>query len=157
MEDFSKFRVVPRYPCSGPAEILHGGNLCWGRVCDISTRGCCLETLYPLPIGTEVQLRLTIAGSVLDIGAKVAWMVPQSVMAMSFANVSPQQECVIARIIEKAKTAADLSPANSVFQPGPESAQVLRDAELLTTITQRIKEKGVLTKQELMEMLNANR
>ena len=157
MEDNSKFRVVSRFPCTGPAEILHNGSLCWGRVSDISTGGCCVETLYPLPIGSRVQLRFTVAGTVLDIAAKVVWIVPQSVMAMSFLSVSPVQEDTIARIIEKVKKAGDSSQANSALQPEMQNVQGVRDAQLLSKITKRINEKGVLTKQELTEMVNANR
>jgi len=127
-------------------------------VSDISRKGCCLETLYPLPVGTEVQLRLTVAGTVLDIAAKVAWIVPQSVMAMSFANISAEQESKIARIIEKVKT-ADSSPVAEPVLPAKletANAQILRNAELLTKITERINEKGVLTKQELMDIVNPN-
>lgn len=158
MEDFSKCRVVTRYPCTGPAEILHDGSLSWGRLSDISRRGCCLETHYPLPVGTEVQLRLTVAGTVLDIAAKVAWIVPQSVMAMSFVNVSPQQENQITRVIEKVKTADSVSIAEPLLPAELETAhaQILRDAQLLSKITERINEKGVLTKQELMDIVNPN-
>jgi hypothetical protein len=157
MEDYSKFRVAPRYACSGTAEILHNGSLCWGRVCDISNQGCCVETLYPLPNGSEVQLRLTVAGTVLDIGATVAWIVPQSVMAMSFGIGSEEQENKLAEIIEKVKAASNPAPVDSALQPETENVQVLRDAKLLSMIKKRINEKGILTKKELIEMVNANR
>jgi hypothetical protein len=158
MEDYSKCRIVTRYPCTGPAEILYNGNLCWGRLNDISSKGCCIETLYPLPIGTEVQLRLTVAGLILDVAAKVAWFVPQSVMAMFFVIVSEQQEDKITKIIEKVKTAGTPSAATQVLpsQAGSENVQVLREANLLAKITRRINERGLLTKQELMDIVNAN-
>lgn len=159
MDDYSKSRVVPRYPCTGPAEILHDGSLCWGRLSDISSRGCCVETLYPLPIGSDVQLRITVAGTVLDICAKVAWIVPQCVMAMSFENVSAQQGSQIESILEKVKSTAGSPTAKEVLPPdsGTEYARIMRAAELLAKITKRIHEKGVLTKQELLDMENANR
>jgi hypothetical protein len=124
-------------------------------VCDVSNRGCCVETLYPLPVGSDVQLRLTVAGTVLDIGAKVAWIVPQSVMAMSFGIGSAEQESKLAQIVEKVK--ATSKPANSALQPETENVQVLRDAKLLSLIKKRINENGILTKKELIEMVNANR
>ena len=104
MEDILEIRSGFRHTCLGGVQILHGGNLCWGRLGDISGGGCYIETVYPLPIGTTMQLRLTIAGKILDASAKVAWTIPQAGMGVSFVFVSPEEKYKIAQIIEEVKT-----------------------------------------------------
>src|ERR1700687_4401084 len=65
-------RQSPRSLCAGAVEILQRGSRWeWGRVNDISHGGCYIEILQLLPIGTEAQLQLTIADTLLNIAAKV--------------------------------------------------------------------------------------
>jgi hypothetical protein len=156
MEDYSMSRNVARYACLGGVQILYSGNLCWGRLGDISDGGCYIETLLPLPAGTTMQLRLTIAGNILDLSAKVIWTIPQAGMGVSFAFVSPQERDRVAQVIEDVKTigkSSVLPPIGGMHREKP-VVRISRDAELLAKITKHVDEKGVLTKQELMEMMD---
>jgi hypothetical protein len=158
MEDYLESRNVSRYTCLGGVQILHNGNLCWGRLGDISGGGCYIETVLPLPIGTTMQLRLTIAGNILDLSAKVVWTIPQAGMGVFFVFVSPQEKDRIAQILEDVKTIAESSAAPGFGRIQREKAvvRISRDAELLARITRQLEEKGVLTRQEMMDMVNAN-
>ena len=108
MGENSERRIYPRYRCSGAADILQNGKLWgWGKVSDISRGGCYLETDQTLPVGTEAQLRLTIADTLLDIDGMVASATPVVGMGIDFVTVSPEQENKLARIIDKV-TAIDV-------------------------------------------------
>jgi hypothetical protein len=112
-----------------------------------------------LPLGTEVQLRLTIADTGLYVGAKVVCSDPLTGMGMEFIVVPSDQGNKLAQIIENI-TVPDLSRAvlqaermqtNTVFRITRETAP-----DILAKIVERINEKGVLTRQELVDIVNAN-
>jgi len=158
MEEMPERRRFPRYPCKGPAEILQSGNLVeWGNVSDIGRCGCYVEIRCPLPVGTEVELRVSVAGVALDIYARVICTTAQVGMGMEFMDASQEQENLLAQIIAKV-TAIDPAPAlPAADRPQPTAApiRITREAipELFAKMLKRINEKGVLTKQELVEMV----
>jgi hypothetical protein len=153
---------LPRHTCAGAAEILEGGRLCaWGKVTDISRRGCFIETVNPLSAGTAVQLRLTIAGTLLDIGAGVVWTTPQVGMGVYFLMVSAEEENKLLQILEEV-TASSVLPAvqeTELNLSDLSAVQIKREAapDILAKIIRRINEAGVLTRQELIEMVIASR
>jgi PilZ domain len=161
MEEDLKRRGCPRYPCAGAVEILQSGTLCgWGTVSEISRGGCYIETGHPLPLATEVQLRLTIADTLLDISAKVAWTTPQIGMGMRFEGVPPAQESKLAQILAEV-TGGGVSPVVQQAehpQPSGATVRITREAapDVLAKVIKRINEKGVVTKQELIEIVKAN-
>jgi len=102
-------RRFPRYPCTGAAEILQSGKS-WGagKVSDISRGGCYIETMHPLPTGAEAQLRLTIAGILLDIPANVVSSDPMFGMGMDFVVVPIEHWNKLPLVIEKVTKAEHL-------------------------------------------------
>jgi hypothetical protein len=94
------------------------------------------------------------------MGAKVVCTDPLIGMGMEFIVVPPDQGDKLAQIIEKI-TVPDLSRAvlqaermqpNTVFRITRETAP-----DILAEIIKRINEKGVLTRQELLDIVKANR
>jgi Tfp pilus assembly protein PilZ len=160
-EDLNK-RRCSRHPCTGAVELLRDGKLSgWGKVSEISRTGCYVETDHPLPIGTEVQLRLTMAGTVLEIGANVVWITPQVGMGMHFEVMHPEEADKLSSVIE-AITATDHSPAvPQAAHPAPSSATIAitREAapDILAKIIKYVNDKGVLTRQELMDIVKASK
>lgn len=157
-EEHSTSRVCPRCPCTGAAELLRSGKLCgWGKVSEISRTGCYIETDHPLPIGTEVQLHLTIAGTVLDIGANVVWITPQVGMGLRFEVMHPGDDNKLAAIIEEVTATGHAPAAQQAERPqaGSATLPVTRDAapDILEKIIQQIERKGVLTRQELLDIM----
>lgn len=156
MGEMSGRRCFARFPCTGTVEMLQNGSPCgWGKVNDLSRCGCNLESVHPLPVGTEVQLRLTIAGSLLEIGARVVGTTPQVGMAMYFTFVPPEQEDELAQILEEISAIGRSSAAQQAEPPQPGNApvQISQDARLLAKIAKRFDEKGVLTKEEFYDLL----
>jgi Tfp pilus assembly protein PilZ len=147
-------RIVTRFVCSGTAEIHHDGTFCSGELTDISTGGCFIKTLHTYPLGADVRLLLLIAGTQLEINARVARIIPQTGMGVAFEDVLPEQEKQIAGILGNARAAGRLLAAKQDRSPQVVAApvQLSRSAELLAKITKRVNTTGVLTKQELMDM-----
>jgi hypothetical protein len=154
-------RHSPRYTCAGQAEISQEGKrITWGRLTDISRGGCYIETERPLPCGADTQLRLTVAGASLDICAKVAGNTPLFGMGMQFVALSPEQDAKLAQIVNS--IAASQAPAGQQAQPSqPQSTtvQITREAApaILAMIIKKINEKGVLTRQDLIDIVKVNK
>jgi len=108
----SERRCFPRFPCTGSAEILEGG-MCkwWGNVSDISQGGCYIELQHPLSPGSERQLRITIASTVIEVTARVVIATQMVGMGMKFVEISPAQERNLAQVIEHYKNPASTPPS----------------------------------------------
>jgi Tfp pilus assembly protein PilZ len=164
-------RSYPRFACSGSAEIYRDAQRCgWATVSEIGAGGCYIETSQPLPFGTDVQLRLTISDAVLEVGAKVVWATPQIGMGMHFEAVSPKAEDQLALILAKLAGQPDISGGE--FAMGTQSIEFCDEASaglrigkeviaedvapaILARIIERINRAGVLTQQELVEIVKA--
>ncbi len=153
-------RIVTRYACAGTAEIHHNDVSCSGQLCDISTGGCFVKTPYTYAIGADVHLLLGIAGTQLELNARVVRILPQTGVGVAFQGLSTEQEKVLAWIVADAKPTGPLAatqPAAGTPQFATAPLPVSRDAELLDKITKRVNEQGVLTRQELTDLVNSNR
>jgi hypothetical protein len=154
---FTDRRSCPRYPCVGQAEmLLNGKHYGGGTVTDISRAGCHIQTTRTLPLSTEVQLRLAVAEVGLYIGAKVAFVDPLKGMGMEFRVIPPEQDNKLSRMLEKITgpnvTVGSTAPNLDIFHIPQESAPAM-----LAEIIKRINENGALTRQELFEIIRANR
>lgn len=153
-------RVFPRYRCDGVVDILQGERRWgWGKVSEISRGGCYIETDHTLPVGDEVQLRITIAGAMLDIGGRVASATQLVGMGMDFVATSAEQESNLAQIVEKVAP-VEVSPAappEKPPQPNSSTIRITREAApgILAEVIKRINETGVLTRQELANIVKA--
>jgi hypothetical protein len=85
--------------------------------------------MHPLPIGAEAQLRFTLAGIFLDIGAKVVSSSPMCGMGMDFMVVAPEQWNKLPQIMAKVAD-VDLAPAVQHNEASPEVAQPHTQAAL---------------------------
>lgn len=158
MAEMSERRRFPRYQCKGTAGIFQGGKLLeWVTVSDIGGCGCYLEMLVPLTVGTEVAIRLSVADILLDIRAKVACSTPLVGMGVEFMDATREQENLLAQMIQKVTgvTPAPVPPPSGTPQSKGATIHITREAapEIFVKMLQRINEKGVLTKEELVEMV----
>lgn len=160
MEGNSERRRSPRFPCTGAAEILHGGQRWgWGKLSDISHGGCYIETDNPVAVGIEVRLRLTIADTLLDISARAVSITPLVGMGMEFLAVLEEQEIKLARIMNKfaAVAPSPAVPQTDSSDAKPATVHITREAapEILAKVIERINQAGVLTRQELIHMVKS--
>jgi PilZ domain len=74
---FAVKRAYPRFPFTADAEVtLRDGTSLAAEVLELSTRGCFIDALQPLPVGTELKLRISSGMSVCELPAKVIYMQP---------------------------------------------------------------------------------
>jgi hypothetical protein len=93
-------RSAPRvsYPCEvdclGPEDTtLHL------RIADVSLTGAFVDAMTTLPAGTFVNMRFTIEGQVLTIGAEVCHAMPGIGMGVRFAELTEPQASLLNRLV----------------------------------------------------------
>ena len=72
---FAVRRVNPRFAFFAEAEAaLSDGTLVPAQVSELSARGCYIDTLEPIPIGTQVRLRISDGTNSCELPGKVIYM-----------------------------------------------------------------------------------
>ena len=72
---FAVRRVNPRYAFFAEAEATLGdGTSVPAQVSELSARGCYIDTLQPIPIGTEVSLRISDGMKTCEVPGKVIYI-----------------------------------------------------------------------------------
>jgi len=150
-------RQSPRFSCTGAAEISQEGRRWgWGRVNDLSIVGCYIELVHLLSVGTAAQLRLTIADISVDVTANVVSNDPGIGMGMKFVAVTQEQLSKLAQIIGRlTETESPASPVTGRSSASPSPVRIKREAApvILAKIVKRINETGVLTRQDLVDIV----
>jgi hypothetical protein len=92
-------RSAPRYPLVLAAvvvELPRGAKLA-ARAADISHTGCYIDTLNPIPRGSQVRLRLTHHDEVFEAIGRVVYVSPSLGMGIAFEAVVPEQQAKLDR------------------------------------------------------------
>jgi hypothetical protein len=67
-------RTNPRFPFVAEAEItLHDGTWLPAQLCELSSRGCYVDTLEPIPVGTEFRLSICDGLNSCELPGKVLY------------------------------------------------------------------------------------
>lgn len=92
-------RLAPRYPLIVLAEITDqlSSAKFTARTSDVSRTGCYLDTLNPLPRGTQILIRLNNQKEVFESIATVMYVSPGLGMGVHFAEHSPEQAEILNR------------------------------------------------------------
>jgi hypothetical protein len=92
-------RTSPRYKFVAEAQVIEveSDTTLRARTNDLSIGGCFLDTLHPLPKGTEIQVRIVHADAVFMARGRVVFVVPNMGMGVAFTNVDGNQAAVIQR------------------------------------------------------------
>lgn len=90
-------RRSPRFPLIASAEIHeeNNGSRLTARISDISTTGCYVDTINPLPGGTAVHVKIFNETQSFEASAKVAYSVLHLGMGLSFGEVAPSSRDVL--------------------------------------------------------------
>jgi PilZ domain len=92
-------RVAPRRTMILSAEVLEVSTRTKmsARTSDVSSTGCYIDTLNPMPIGTEVCVRLTHNAEVFEASGQVAYTSPGLGMGIAFHGVPDEEQKRLAR------------------------------------------------------------
>ena len=70
------------------------------RINDISVSGLFIDSLSHMPVGSEVKMRFTLSGTLIDVVGEVRYCMPQVGMGVQFLNLRPEHREVIERLVE---------------------------------------------------------
>ena len=84
-------RAHPRFKLSVPVEIFLEGNESplRGATSDISLDGCYIESVFPFAVGTQLELKLQLEGTLLVL-ATVVTSDPQVGNGIQFTRMLPE-------------------------------------------------------------------
>jgi hypothetical protein len=90
--DYPHHRRHPRFNVSVPVEVHPEGSATPYRCAtsDLSVDGCYIETMYPFPIGTSLDLKLQVGECTLLILGRVVTCYPQVGNGIEFARILPE-------------------------------------------------------------------
>jgi hypothetical protein len=72
---FAVKRVNPRFAFFAEAEVtMRDGTSVPAQLSELSSRGCYIDTLEPIPVGTELRLHICDGMSTCDLAGKVIYM-----------------------------------------------------------------------------------
>jgi hypothetical protein len=82
-------RAHPRFAISAEAEaIFQDGTSVDAQILEISSRGCYIDTIKPIPVGTDLQLRFSDGLRTCELQGKVIYTHPGYGMAISGMGVA---------------------------------------------------------------------
>lgn len=92
-------RAAPRFPMVLAAEVveLPSKTKFNARTADISRSGCYIDTLNPLPAGSQVRLRIVHHDDVFLATGRVVYVSPGLGMGIVFLHVEPEQSARLAQ------------------------------------------------------------
>jgi hypothetical protein len=90
---FRERRSVPRFSLIASAEIIEpaSGVHISGRISEISQKGCYLDVLNVLPVGTRLRLNISRDQGAFSTEAKIIYVQEGMGMGILFLNVAPDQ------------------------------------------------------------------
>ena len=129
-------RTQRRFACEGGAEVRPAGSShpMWATVADISSSGCYLETLSPLPAQTQLEMALTVEGIAFRARGWVRTTHPAVGMGVEFAGMTDGDREQLAQIVGALEARSALTGTPVGEPPGAPAAAVL-GARLQTAIS----------------------
>jgi c-di-GMP-binding flagellar brake protein YcgR len=103
-------REYPRVKVSVPVEVHADGaaNPIRSATTDLSVSGCYIESIFPFPVGTTLDLKLQIE-TTLPIDATVVTCDPQVGNGMKFTRMLPEDRKALEAFVEAALREKDAS------------------------------------------------
>jgi hypothetical protein len=108
-------RTHPRFVVPVPVEVHAEGSDTPLRctTSDLSVSGCYIESMYPFPVGTSLDLKLQISDIVLAVG-KVVTCYPQVGNGIEFVRMLPEDRELLRQFVESIeKELAENDPLKS--------------------------------------------
>lgn len=86
-------RSAPRHTMILAAEVVEcaSGARLSARTADISRTGCYIDTLNPVPQGSEIRLRITHGAEIFEALGRVVYVSYGLGMGIAFINVEAEQ------------------------------------------------------------------
>jgi PilZ domain-containing protein len=94
-------RAVPRYTYIAHAELSDEGSSIRlnVRISDISTKGCYVDMIHPLPEGTHITLDIGDSSGHIQAKGRIVYSVPQLGAGVAFLDLTPEASAQIERTL----------------------------------------------------------
>jgi len=138
-----------------PAELVEigGGVRITARTADLSSNGCYIDTLNPLPAGTRLRLWLTKDERRVEFSARVASSHAGFGMGLLFEQLSPEQKVTLESwIVGKSVTAEPKDVFREAIAASSEAAPQ-PNRLFATRLLKILERKGIVTRSEAAELL----
>ncbi len=84
-----------------------------GATADLSLSGCYIETIFPFPVGTDLDLQLSLETTVLIVAATVVTCDPQVGNGIKFVKMLPEDQGVLKGFLETAGRTEEFESVSS--------------------------------------------
>jgi hypothetical protein len=103
-EQRTEQRSSPRIKVQVPVELRLPGNdvPLRGATSDLSESGCYIESIFPHPLGTVLEMSLTVNGTILAVGTVVT-RDPQVGNGIRFTKMLPEDQEELRAYVEAAQ------------------------------------------------------
>jgi len=98
-------REAPRYALILAAEVVEiaSGATLTARSSDVSRTGCYIDTLNPVPLGSQVKVQLRNGDAAFEAEARVAYVCPGLGMGLHWGvHVAPEKMALLDRWLAEA-------------------------------------------------------
>jgi len=86
-------RTTPRFAFIAEAEIV--GSRDYSRVSELSARGCYIDSINPMPKGTQLRLRIRYGCSTCEFPGTVIYTHAGFGMGVLFGELTPEQRSTL--------------------------------------------------------------
>lgn len=135
--DNAERRKVTRYPFTAAAKVIETRSQASvsGRVSDLSLGGCYVDSVSPLPEGSDVSIHIEYQGLAFEAVAKVVYALASMGMGVAFTEISPDQ------MITLRKWISDLGgeiPDQATATPGAPSAGAVEEIQTIKHVLNQV-------------------
>jgi hypothetical protein len=144
-----------RHAFSATAEVvdLASGARLATRAADMNKGGCYLDMMTPLPIGSNVRIRIQAFGAELTCTAVVRDSQPGMGMGVAFAGLDDAQKALIESWIERLNS-PEAGPAASPAPGTAKPAQPIEQKDALAVkLIDLLHKKGLLSSSDVSFLL----
>jgi hypothetical protein len=107
-------RNAPRYPQVLAAEVveLPRGARLSARTSDVRRTGCYIDTLNPVPHGSQVRVRITHENEIFEAAGRIVYVSSGLGVGVAFTEVTPERQHRLDRWVEaeRREFSRDFSP-----------------------------------------------
>jgi hypothetical protein len=108
-------REVPRFALVASVEVAvpHTGKRVSGQVTEISRKGCFIETLNALPVGSPIKITISKDNETFRADGAVIYSRKRGGMGVTFDRPAPQQLSILDVWLEKNTSLCFFTPVGS--------------------------------------------
>jgi len=109
-------RRTPRYPFSGPAEVVYANGVVVTEITELSLYGCYLKVISSLPRGTIVTVKIRSGGRCFEARASVLYSQPMLGTGFGFRTIEPQFYAILQEWLQQSLDKQNTKPSISDFE-----------------------------------------